>query len=302
MLFKKSITALNLAVFTLVISACSNSPQADVEQSKFITLKGLNKDVSIGVIEGTELFINIALPKKKSKTPRAVMLMLHSHGVDKYKKDKHNERLKKFASIGVVAASVSYRWLPEHKFPAGIEDVKATIRFIKAHAKTLNIDPNRIAISGSSKGGYLATMAGVTGNDNSFNKHDLYPEFDSSVSAVISFSGSLADFTQGKYPEFALLDRFVNSDGRDTKSALAAISPVTYLDKNDPPFFIAHGSEDDVVPVGMSRDFVAALNNINHDVNYVEIDGATHHLYGSQPQKASNASKASIAFFLLQTQ
>ena len=106
------------------------------------------------------------------------------------------------ADQGIASASVMYRFTPDYLFPAAIEDVQTAIRFIKANAKALNLDPERIVLRGGSAGGYLATMVGVTGNiakaDDTFSKHGLYSEYDSSVRAVISHAGPTNDFTQEK--------------------------------------------------------------------------------------------------------
>lgn len=278
-----------------------NNQPANTESVKYKAVSslgaftGLKTDILVGEIDGISLSVNIAMPKRKSIKARPVLVMVHGGGLIKGNKDLLNKRIQKIAKQGFVGVSVGYRLAPTHRFPAAIEDVKASIRFLKAYAKELNIDPNRIIVSGSSAGAYLATMIGVTGNSNKFSKHKLYSQYDSSVRAVTSYSGSIADFNQSKYHDYSLMKRFVREDV-DLNVGLAELSPITYLDKDDPAFFLVHGSADERVPVEMSQDFVQALLAIEHEYDYIEIEGGKHSLKNSRPKKASEAFAAYLSF------
>jgi len=261
---------------------------------KFVA--GLQENIFIGETEGIPLSINIALPKNNKQKARPALVYIHGGGLIKGDKSRFNKQITKLAKKDVIGVSVMYRFAPKYRFPSQIEDVKAAIRFLKAHSKELNLDPNRIVISGVSAGAYLATMVGVTGNAEGFSTHGIYPEFDSSVAAVIAYSGSIADYTQPKYQSFSLIKRFMNFKEPNREKALADISAVTYLDKNDPPFFLTHGSADELVPVEMTRDFALELKKINHTYEYIEVEGGRHSLTSSRPKKASEVFKASMAF------
>lgn len=258
---------------------------------------GLTTDIPIGKVDGQILHINIALPARQNKTLSPVMVFIHGGGLIKGDKSKFNKHLEKMAKRGVVAASAMYRLAPEYRFPAAIEDVKSAIRFLKAHSVAFNLDPNRIIVSGISAGGYLATMVGVTGNAEGFDDHGIYPNYDASVRAVIAYSGSLADYRRKEYQDFVLVERFANNEQIDKQVALAAISPITYLDKQDPPFFLVHGTADNVVPVQMTRDFALELKNSGHEFEYIEVEGGEHSLSHSRPKQAKAVFKASMAFF-----
>jgi len=270
------------------------SKHTNVREAEFIP--GLQKDVVIGEVGGVLLSINIALPENSKKQLNPAIIFIHGGGITKGNKSKFNDKIVKMAKLGIVSASVMYRFAPEHRFPAAIEDVKAAIRFMKAHSKELNLDPNRITVAGISSGGYLATMIGVTGNAIGFYDHGIYPNVDSSVRAVISQSGSLADFTNVKYKDFVLVDRFINTGEPDRKKALAAMSPLTYLDKNDPPFFLVHGTADTVVPFEMTREFAFELKKIDHEFEYIEVEGGEHSLRSTRPKEAAEVSKALMSF------
>ncbi len=280
---------------TLLLFLCvTEKSSAEILTQSFT---GLLTDITIGQVDGVTLSINIAIPKSKSTELRPAMVFIHGGGLIKGNKSRFNKRIESMAERGIIAASVMYRLAPEHRFPAAIEDIKTAIRFLKVNSQTLHLDPDRIILSGVSAGGYLATMVGVTGNTPGFSDHGLYPNVDSTVRAVISQAGSIADFSRTKHQDFVLVERFINTDEPDRRTALAAISPITYLDKNDPPFFLAHGTADERVPVEMTRDFALELEKMGHEFEYIEVEGGKHSLSESRPEKASEVFSASMNFF-----
>lgn len=289
---------LSFIFLTHIASAQDTSPPLAL-------FKGLKTDIPIGKVGDVELKINIALPKQTKKTkklgPRPILVLIHGGGLTRGDKNKFNGQLTNMAQRGIASASVMYRFAPEYRFPAAIEDVQAAIRFLKANAKTLNLDPERIIIRGGSAGGYLANMVAVTGNiakaDDIFSKHGLYPEFDSSVRAVISQAGAPADFTLEKYDDFFLINRLLGHDYTDRQALRVAMSPITYLDKNDPPFYVSHGTEDKVVPISMSREFTTALKALGIPTVYREVEGAGHSIKADKPREAKKLLSEMMAFF-----
>jgi acetyl esterase/lipase len=285
-------------LFILILSIISNSVFAENSSNTFT---GLKTDIPIGEVDGVTLRINLAFPESKSATPRPVMLMIHGGGLIKGDRSRFNKRISTLATQGIVGASAMYRLAPAHRFPTAIEDIKTAIRFLKANSEKFNLDPDRIIVNGVSAGAYLAVMIGVTGNANGFSHYELYPEYDSTVRAVMAQSPAIGDYTQSKYRGFPIVKRFMNLDVKDTQEALKALSPITYLDSNDPPFFLVHGSSDERVPVSMSREFVAELKALGHEYEYREIEDGKHSLNASRPKKASEVFEASMIFFNQQT-
>lgn len=257
---------------------------------------GLHNDVPIGVVEGTELSINIAFPEINRSQSLPVVLFIHGGGFISGDKDSKNRQLRKFAEKGFVAASAMYRLSPEYRFPSQVEDIKLAIRFLKANANRFSINPDRIIVVGASAGSYLAVMAGVTGNSDAFSNHGLYIDQTSSVRAVVAQSSPIGNFTLPKYRESLTVQRLVNASAQDFSKTLQQMSPVTYLDPSDPPFFLSHGTEDELVPVDMSREFVKALEAINHDFDYYEVEGGTHSLSRSAPQASKFVFKELVNF------
>lgn len=99
----------------------------------------------------------------------------------------------RMARRGYVGVTVSYRLSPEAAYPAAILDIKAALRFVRAHAADYGIDPDRIAIAGGSAGGQIAALVGTTNGDARFD--DAAPDAGSSaVQAIVNIDG-LSDFT-----------------------------------------------------------------------------------------------------------
>ena len=224
------------------------------------------------------------------------MILIHGGGFKSGNKNSKNKQILKLSKKGFVAASAMYRLSPDYRFPAAIEDIKLAVRFIKANAAKYHIDPDKIIVSGSSAGSYLAVMVGVTGNSNAFSNHGLYTEFDSSVRAVTAQSAPIGDFTLPKYAERPTVKRLLSINYTDLKTTLTAMSPVSYLDAKDPPFFLSHGDEDPIVPVDMSREFVTELKKIDHLFEYYEVKGGTHSFGRSAPKQSKEVFRAYLKF------
>src|SRR5205085_8578050 len=91
------------------------------------------------------------------------IVCVHGGGFRAGKRERWDDTCKMLAQRGYVAATVSYRLAPDYQFPAAIHDVKAAVRWLRAHADRCGIDPDRIGVLGDSAGGHLAQFLGVTG-------------------------------------------------------------------------------------------------------------------------------------------
>lgn len=193
---------------------------------------------------------------------------------------------------GYAVAAVNYRLAGEALFPAPVQDVKAAIRFLRAHAQEFDIDPARFASWGNSAGGYLAVMAGVTGGISTFDDPALGNIAQPShVQAVIDWFGPVDFRTQdaelrasGKgrpvhdapdSPESSLLGIPLPQAGEDL---LRRTNPLTYLRPGLPPFLIQHGADDDLVPVEQSLLLARALRGVlpERDVRLDILPGSLH--------------------------
>jgi acetyl esterase/lipase len=170
---------------------------------------------------------------------------------------------------GFATASINYRLSNEVRFPGQIEDCKAAVRFLRAHAAEYGFDGDHIGVWGSSAGGHLALLLGTTGGVRALDGNNDAPSVSSRVQAVCDFFGptdllttssqagpqSQVQHDDPSAPEAELIGGPVQ---QNPEKALAA-SPVNYVTPEDPPFLIVHGENDQLVPVGQSWELYGML-------------------------------------------
>lgn len=158
--------------------------------------------------------------------------------------------LKEFIEKGYAVASIDYRWSTMAVFPAQIQDCNQALEFLYQNASKYKLDKSRMALIGFSAGGHLANLAGLSNNNNvkDFYADGKKPHF--KIKVVLDFYGP-ADFLTLKgrdsndphNPITLLLGGMVADNEAKAKKA----SPITYIDKNDPPFLIVQGEKDQSV-------------------------------------------------------
>lgn len=215
--------------------------------------------------------------------------------------EKFIEMRMALAKAGFVVAAAEYRTVPD-RYPALINDAKAAVRYLRAHARQFGIDPQRIGVIGDSAGGYVAQMMGTTNGENQFDTGD-FTEVSSDVQAAVTIYGisNLMNIGEG-YPEAiqevhkspavteALLihgPAFADFAGEsilsDPQKALEA-SPIGHIKQGMPPFLIMHGSADKLVSPVQSEQFYRALTEKGNQADFIEVEGAGHgDLYWFQP-------------------
>lgn len=281
-----AVTALFLAIPGIpapVAAQDSNAaaPSAKPDDSIFVMPK-LPKgftyyhDVEIGKGGSRVLKIDICAPTKKPAKPLPVVAMIHGGGWNKGHKNKFAGTLAKLAAQGYVTASLQYRLTPEGAhYPAQLHDVKLGIRYLKAHAATYFLDPEKIAAWGSSSGGHLAALLGTTGDVPSLEGDGGWNNVNSSITCVVNFSGP-ADFTTDFANKWSSVTKLLGTNAKaDSKKALAAM-PGTYASKNDARFLILHGDKDNIVPYTDSVTLSEQLKKAGTDVTFGIVQGAGH--------------------------
>ena len=160
---------------------------------------------------------------------------------------------------GYAVASINYRLTRDPV--AAVQDAKAAVRFLRANASRYHLDPQRFAAWGDSAGGYSAIMLGVTGGLTTvFDDPALgHANVSAAVQAVVDWFGP----TEAS-----------SLPGRHSQAEL----PFTYLTarRSLPPFRIANGDADCVVPPGQSRRLLDALTKVGTAATLAILPGAGH--------------------------
>lgn len=235
------------------------------------------------------LKMTLFVPRTKEKKP--AVLYFPGGGFTSADHEKFLEMRYALARAGYVVAACEYRAVP-NKFPALLEDAKAAVRWMRAHASEFGVDANRIGLLGDSAGGYVVQMAGATNGEKNWDVGD-FKEVSSDVQAVVSIYG-ISDLTtigegignenvhaSAAVTEALLLNgpafkdfagASVNADPQKAKAA----SPIGHVDGTEPPFLLMHGSGDKVVSPLQSKKMFEALQNKKVEAEYVLVRGAEH--------------------------
>ena len=166
-----------------------------------------------------------------------------------------------------MGASIGYRLSNEQVWPAQIHDCKAAVRWLRANAKKYGIDPEHIAVWGSSAGGHLASMLGVSSKNKDLEGTiGTHNNQSSHVNAVVNFYGPSAFLTMNNYPS-KIDHNSANSPEsqlmgypiQENKELTQKASPLSYVSLDAPPFINFHGTKDSLVPYNQSKVFHQAL-------------------------------------------
>jgi acetyl esterase/lipase len=224
--------------------------------------------------------------------PFPVILHLHGGGFAiGDKRDVHLLAYLKGLAHGYAVVSVNYRLSGEAIFPAGLQDIKASIRWLRAYSKTYHLDGNRIAACGGSAGGNYAAMVCLTASVAEFDDANLgNAEYPCHVQAAVDMFGP-TDFLKmdeqltengfgpGDHGEVDSPEsRYLGAKLSNVPLKVLLANPMTYIHEHMPPLLIQHGRLDTLVPVQQSMMFVEKLEKyVSHDrFEFDIVEGAGH--------------------------
>ena len=189
---------------------------------------------------------------------------------------------------GYAVASINYRLSQEAKFPAQIEDCKAAVRWLRAHATQYNLDSSRIAAWGSSAGGHLVALMGTSAGVNDLEGDEGNLDYSSRVQAVVDWFGpidllkmsedslpfpcNLIDHNSVFSPESLLIGCAIQTCPNETGRA----NPINYVSADDAAFLVMHGTDDCLVGPPQSQRFYNALTAAGVEASLKFIEGAGH--------------------------
>jgi acetyl esterase/lipase len=207
--------------------------------------------------------LDVLLPKEpKSDAPLPVIAFIHGGGWRNGNKGGGRNRLVPYVESGEYAGvTIGYRLSGEARWPVQIHDCKAAIRWIRGHAEEYGFDPEKIGVIGTSAGGHLVSMLGVSGGV--FNlEGDLGSNDDQSsrVTCVVNMYGPSELLTMDDHPGRMTHNapdspesKLIGGPIQEHKEITRAASPVTHVTKDDAPFLHIHGTEDPLVPFPQSE-------------------------------------------------
>lgn len=224
--------------------------------------------------------LDLYSPQSPSTRPLAIWI----HGGAWRSGTKDSVPIMPLLRDGWAIASVEYRLSPEAPFPAQMHDIKAAIRYLRGNAIQLGLDPRRFVILGSSAGGHLAALAGLSDGapelEGELGEHRTET---SEVAAVVSFFGA-ANFRtilgqstdKGLSVRIPALQLFIGGLPSDLPEIADLASPIHHLDPEDPPVLLIHGDADPQMPYAQSEELKAALDAAKVRNDLITVHGGKH--------------------------
>jgi acetyl esterase/lipase len=253
---------------------------------------------------GLERLADLYLPAGGAARP-PVVVWLHGGGW-RFGDRRMAPDLKGFAQrSGLAVVSIDYRLSDEAKFPAPVEDVKTTVRWVRSVAGEFGFDSGRIGLWGSSAGGHLAACAALSDEAQLISTE--HPGHSSAVQAVVDGYGPTnfgrIDGDRAAMPaagtdaesvalgisrllpagdadsfESRLLGTPVSTSPREVQLA----DPVHYLRGASPPFLILHGEADSLIPCSQSQYLYRALDDAGSDATLVLFEKLKHGFFNNR--------------------
>lgn len=270
------------------------------------------------------LTLDLYLPPSTVSRPAAGFpLVLYLHGGGWMTGDTHRSGpfvdfpgvLAALAGRGYVVAAIQYRLSGEAKFPAQAQDAKAAIRWLRLHASEYGIDPDKALTWGMSAGGHLAGLTAVSCNAAGLEPKQPHKSFLPDTKSDPITSSHVSDCVQGGVswygvfnmatitaqsrqdkamtrdvpdaPEWRLLGCYGSACGEQT---IAAASPVTYVDRTDPPMLLIVGSEDTAVPYSQTLEMADKLKAAGVKHELIILPGVNHGFIGNTPDQTREAN------------
>ncbi|MEM9345716.1 MAG: alpha/beta hydrolase [Planctomycetota bacterium] len=268
----------------------------------FSSIPVLADDVQRGIVYATvddrELKLDLYLPDEVDDAPLVVWV----HGGAWMMGSRYPCPVRYLTEEGFAVASVSYRFAQHAVFPAQLHDCKAAIRYLRANAEAYGYDAERIGVAGASAGGHLVSLLGTTGNaEKTHGEVGEHDDVSSEVHAVYNLFGPTDLLAldegfdrEGERNRNNPIVQLLGADPDDEPVLAKAADPATFIDKDDPPMLIVHGTRDRLVPLSQSEYLAEKLEDAGVEHRFEVIEGAGH---GGREFRTKERRGQVIAFF-----
>ncbi len=255
----------------------------------------IKEGIVIGEGGGRSLKADIFLPPLEEKN-RPAVLFIHGGGWIEGDRSQLRGYGILLARLGFVCMCNSYRLSNESIWPAQIQDVNCAIRYLRANATDLGLDPDRIGVSGNSAGGHLSLMAAATNYDQIFEGEGGSNEVSSEIKAVCAI------YPPTTIRQLEMLNPLENAFlmlmGKEAKKEdYDKASPLNYVTEDYPPCMLIHGSTDSVVRLKDSTKFYEKLIEFNRPAS-LHIFSEEEHAFDGEPDYGRAIADLQALFFL----
>ena len=238
------------------------------------------QDIVYAEADGHELKLDLHLPEAGLNPPLVVWI----HGGAWRSGSKDNPPILYLLEQGYAIASIDYRLSPVAKYPALVHDCKGAIRWLRANRKQYRYDASKIALLGSSAGGHMVALIGVT---NGSKEHEGTVggnlRQSSRVHGIVDYYGPTNFLTilqqstpHGLSVRVPALQLLLGGRPENHRELARLASPVFHVDKKDPPLLMLHGDQDPQVPIHQSHEMHHRYKQLGLDAHLEVIHGGKH--------------------------
>jgi acetyl esterase/lipase len=244
--------------------------------------------------------------------PFPAMVVVHGGGWQQGTRNAYQGWGTQLSAAGIALFAVDYRLCKKEQksFPEAVHDVRAAVQYLRGSAADLKIDPKRIGLWGDSAGAQLAALVALAGDHPLFaegpfaqdGRSDPFGGVSTKVKCCIGLYGVYDLAAQWQHdlvsrPGDQITEKFLGAAPIDDRKLYFESSPLSYVTRanNQTAFFIAYGTEDDIVDVEtQSKAFVLALKQTGSFVRTAIAQGAPHY-WGSEPLDEPGSYAAFLA-------
>ena len=212
--------------------------------------------------------------------PFPVALLLHGGGWRGGDRKQLRRQAAFLAERGFFGMAIDYRLAPAYPSPASFDDSRAAVAWLREHAAQYHLDAAHIAAIGSSAGGNLAAMLGVSSGPHS--------DAGEAVDAVVAFNGI---FDLKAMPPSTMVSDFIGKPCSVALQQCKQASPISFVQSGLPPFLILHGTADKTAPYSQATAMVAALQAAHDNAQLFTAEGAPH-TFWIQPRWTESSFEA----------
>ena len=243
--------------------------------------------------------LDVCAPEGAAGTRPAIVL-LHGGGFVNGDKADVQDQCSYLASQGFVVANANYRLAPANSWPDQVVDAQLAVRWLRAQASQLGVDPTRVCSDGVSAGANLAVFLGILGTIHPGDEAGLYANESPRVRCVVDAFGPVDLPALLQIPQYQILAQTLLGPNVSDEAAIAHdASPLFFVTSRSAPALIIQGARDTFVPPQQSRELQQALQRDGVLVQYISYDGG--HAFSGLTQHQVGVIEAQ-AFLFLETQ
>ncbi|MEJ1974095.1 MAG: alpha/beta hydrolase [Lacunisphaera sp.] len=221
----------------------------------------------------------VYIPKVAGRFP--ALLDVHGGGWEQRQVESDKPLMERLATHGYVTALVSYRLSAVAKYPAQLYDVKTAIRFLRAHAEELQIDPAHLGLIGGSAGGQLVALAGMTNGRAEYEGPGENQQYSSAAQACIVMAATMDLYAENLAKTGHFQEAYLGYSCAERPDLFKDASPLFHVTEKAPPVVFIEG-ENDHKKIGRA-EMMARLQSFGIETNLHVLPGAPHPFWMSQP-------------------